>query len=47
MPIRPENKHRYPANWKEIVKRIKERADNKCDGAGLRTMLRILSLVQR
>jgi 5-methylcytosine-specific restriction endonuclease McrA len=34
MPIRPENKHRYPSSWKEVVKRIKERADNKCEWCG-------------
>lgn len=32
MPIRPENKSRYPKNWKEISKRIRfERAGNKCE----------------
>lgn len=30
MPIRPENKHRYPANWKtEIRPRILKRAENR------------------
>lgn len=32
MPIRPENKARYPKNWKEISKRIRfERAGGKCE----------------
>lgn len=32
MPIRPENKHRYPSNWKQIRERILGRAGNKCEG---------------
>jgi len=32
-PIRPENKHRYPENWKEIRAYILERAFNKCEGS--------------
>ena len=32
MPIRPENKDRYPANWAtEIVPRIRERSGNRCE----------------
>lgn len=31
MPIRPENKDRYPANWPEIRERILERAGHKCE----------------
>jgi hypothetical protein len=31
MPIKPENRARYPSNWKEIRARILERADNKCE----------------
>lgn len=34
MPIKPENKGRYPANWKEIRQRILERAGNKCEFCG-------------
>ena len=34
MPIRPENKHRYPANWKEIRAKILERARKTCEWAG-------------
>jgi len=35
MPIRPENKDRYPKNWKEISKRIRKRAGDKCEQCGL------------
>lgn len=31
MPIKPENKARYPANWKEIRERILKRAGNCCE----------------
>jgi hypothetical protein len=32
MPILPENKARYPKNWKEISKRIRfERAGGQCE----------------
>lgn len=31
MPIRPENKHRYPDNWKEIRAKVLERAGHKCE----------------
>lgn len=35
MPIRPENKHRYPKNWKDISSRIRfERADGRCECEG-------------
>jgi len=35
MPIRPENRARYPANWKEISKRIRfERAKGRCECTG-------------
>ena len=33
MPIRPENKGRYPQNWKEIRESILERAGHKCEGS--------------
>lgn len=33
MPIRPERKHLYPKNWKEIVKMINKRAGNRCEGS--------------
>lgn len=35
MPIKPENKARYPKNWKEIRKSILNRADNKCEFCGV------------
>ena len=31
MPIKPENKARYPKNWKEIRVLILERAGHKCE----------------
>jgi hypothetical protein len=31
MPIKPENKHRYPKNWPEIRERTRQRAGNKCE----------------
>jgi hypothetical protein len=40
MPVKPENRHRYPANWKELVELCKQRtiADNGrdcCEGSPL------------
>lgn len=35
MPIKPENKHRYPANWPAIRKAILERAGNRCERCGV------------
>ena len=35
MPIKPENKNRYPKNWKDIRASILERAKNRCEGCGL------------
>lgn len=34
MPIRPENLHRYPADWMDIRVRILQRAGFKCEHAG-------------
>jgi 5-methylcytosine-specific restriction endonuclease McrA len=34
MPIRPENKDRYPKDWKQISLRIRARAGNKCEDCG-------------
>jgi len=31
MPIKPENKDKYPDNWKEIRERIRRRAKDKCE----------------
>lgn len=33
MPIRPENKKRYPKNWKQISLDARERAGNRCEGS--------------
>lgn len=35
MPIKPENKKRYPANWKEIRAAILKRACNRCEFCGI------------
>lgn len=35
MPIKPENKSRYPKNWKQIREKILERANNKCEWCGV------------
>jgi 5-methylcytosine-specific restriction endonuclease McrA len=36
MPIRPENKDRYPSNWKsEIRPQILARANNRCEFCGV------------
>ena len=35
MPIRPENKARYPKNWKEIRAAILKRAGNHCEFCGV------------
>lgn len=32
MPIRPENRSRYPKDWKAISLRIRERAGWRCEG---------------
>lgn len=34
MPIKPENKSRYPKNWKQIRTSILERAHNRCEFCG-------------
>jgi hypothetical protein len=31
MPIKPENKSKYPSDWKQIRERILARAENKCE----------------
>lgn len=33
MPIRPENKKRYPKNWKQIADNIRRRAQHQCEGS--------------
>jgi 5-methylcytosine-specific restriction endonuclease McrA len=39
MPIKPENRDRYPANWGEIRAAILERAGDKCEFCGLANRL--------
>lgn len=34
MPIRPENRARYPSEWKAISASIRERAGNRCECLG-------------
>lgn len=34
MPIHPENRKRYPANWKQISRRIRKAAGNRCQWCG-------------
>lgn len=34
MPIRPENRDRYPADWKAIRERILRRAGHRCEWPG-------------
>lgn len=36
MPIRPENRARYPKNWREIRARILERAGHRCELCGVK-----------
>lgn len=36
MPIKPENKHRYPPNWKQIRASILKRARNRCEHCKVR-----------
>lgn len=35
MPIKPENKGRYPKDWKQIRERILIRANNRCEFCGV------------
>lgn len=35
MPIKPENRRRYPANWAEIRDRIRARSGNRCEWCGV------------
>lgn len=32
MPIKPENRKKYPKDWKAIREKILARADNRCEG---------------
>lgn len=42
MPIKPENKARYPANWKEIRASILKRAGNCCENCKVKNGDRIV-----
>ncbi len=33
MPIRPENRKRYPKHWKQIVSQVRERSGDRCEGS--------------
>ena len=44
MPIKPENRSRYPKNWPEIVAGIRERAKNRCEVCGVQNYLVIKRL---
>lgn len=33
MPIKPENKARYPKDWKAVVERVRERSGDCCEGS--------------
>ena len=35
MPIKPENQHRYPPNWREIRAAILARAEDRCEHCGV------------
>lgn len=35
MPIRPENKNRYPKEWPQISKAVRDRANNRCEACGV------------
>ena len=36
MPIRPENRARYPKNWPQVADAIRARAGNRCQWCGAR-----------
>lgn len=35
MPIRPENRSRYPRDWRQIRERIRARANDRCEQCGV------------
>jgi 5-methylcytosine-specific restriction endonuclease McrA len=41
VPIKPENKHRYPADWKAMRDAILERARHRCEQCGAPNHARI------
>lgn len=42
MPIRPENRDRYPANWPDVRQRILQRAQHRCEHDGCKAVHRAL-----
>lgn len=42
MPIRPENRARYPADWKQVRERILSRAHYRCEHPGCKAEHRAL-----
>lgn len=36
MPIKPENRRRYPKDWKQIRAAILERAEHRCEWCGVK-----------
>lgn len=42
MPIKPENRHRYPADWPEVRGRILQRARYRCEHPGCGALHRSL-----
>lgn len=48
MPIRPERRHLYPANWKtEIVPMVRERSGDCCEVCGVKNDSRIVRSFSR
>ena len=35
MPIRKENRRRYPADWNDIVARVRQRSGDRCEQCGV------------
>lgn len=35
MPIKTQNRHRYPRNWKQVRAAVLERAGNRCEFCGV------------
>jgi 5-methylcytosine-specific restriction endonuclease McrA len=44
MPIKSENKERYPENWPEIVQRIRKRSGGCCEKCGIKNHIIIRRL---
>jgi len=42
MPIKPENRVRYPENWPEISAAARDRAGNKCEQCGLKNGAQVI-----